>query len=88
MDGQDKVLIEIAVKALRAVLGNATTDRQRDQWKLAIDRVTQTRVDVEADEEIAALRGGTKLRDDALAMAAYKAGGGPAEGMLEALRKR
>jgi len=56
MDDQDKVFVAIAVRALRAVLGNAKTDQQRAQWTLALNRVTQTHVDVEADEEIAALR--------------------------------
>ena len=59
----------------------------------AIDGVMRVISDLPADEQKKvldyALMGVTTPSDaNALAMAAYKAGGGPAEGMLEALGKR
>lgn len=56
MDTKDEALFKIAVDALRAIQRNVTKNRHSDLCQLAIARVRQTQQDIEADEEIAAIR--------------------------------
>lgn len=56
MDRRDDALIKIATDALRTVQRHAIGIRHNDLWQLAISRINQTKSEIEADEEIDAVR--------------------------------
>jgi len=62
MDKQDrKDLCEIAIRAISTLRRSTVVSRHYDLWSLAIRRIDQTLVDIEADEEIAKSKAGIRV---------------------------